>query len=71
MQKIDYKRELKELYKPPSNRVVEVDVPAMNYLMVDGEGEPGSATYKQAIEALYSVSYTLKFMIKRVEEALD
>tara|TARA_B110000858_G_scaffold198538_1_gene266485 strand:- start:2397 stop:3005 length:609 start_codon:yes stop_codon:yes gene_type:complete len=71
MQKIDYKKELKEFYKPPSKRVVEVDVPEMNYLMVDGAGEPGSETYIQAVEALYSVSYTLKFMIKKRDDPLD
>lgn len=71
MQKIGYKKGLKEFYKPPSNRVVEVDVPKMNYLMIDGAGEPGSEAYQQAVEALYSVSYTLKFMIKKSDDPLD
>lgn len=71
MQKIDYKKELKAFYKAPSNRVVEVDVPKMNYLMIDGAGEPGSEAYQQALEALYSVSYTLKFMFKRSDDPLD
>lgn len=37
----------------------------MKYLMVDGQGDPNtSPDYAAAIEALYSVSYTLKFMSK-------
>ena len=46
-------------------------MPAFNFLMVDGEGNPNtSEKYKEAIEALYSVSYTIKFALKR-EKALD
>ena len=40
MRKVDLKKELKRLYQPPSKAVVEVDVPTMNYLMIDGEGGP-------------------------------
>ena len=44
----------------------------MNFLMVDGAGNPNTAQeYKDAVEALYSVSYTLKFMIKKGETAID
>jgi hypothetical protein len=69
--RIDPKKELKALYRPSARAVVEVDVPAFNFLMVDGEGNPNtSADYKQAVEALYSVSYTIKFALKR-EKALD
>jgi hypothetical protein len=69
--KIDLKSELRALYKPSAKDVVEIDVPAFNFLMVDGEGNPNtSEEYKDAVEALYSVSYTIKFALKR-EEALD
>ena len=71
MSKIDYKKELKEFYRPSAKRVTEVDVPEMNFLMVDGSGAPESAEYKEAIEALYSVSYTLKFMIKKGDIGID
>lgn len=71
MHKIDLKRELKALYKPSAKEVVEVDVPAFDFLMVDGEGDPNkAASYKEAVEALYSVSYTVKFALKR-DKALD
>jgi hypothetical protein len=46
--------------------VVEVDVPPMNFLMLDGTGDPNtSEAYRQAIEALYGLSYTLKFASKK------
>ncbi|NVN90838.1 MAG: GyrI-like domain-containing protein [Desulfuromonadales bacterium] len=72
MEKIDFKKELKQLYQPSAKEVVLVDVPTMNYLMVDGEGDPnGSKSYADAIEALFSVSYTLKFMAKKGPLAID
>lgn len=68
MSKIDYKKELKELYRPPAKKVVEVNVPQMNFLMIDGTGLPDEQSptteFGQAIEALFSVSYKLKFMIR-------
>lgn len=72
MKKIDYKKELKHLYKPSSKQVEIVNVPTMNFLMIDGEGDPNtSQAYQDAIEALLSVSYTLKFMIKKGEQQID
>lgn len=66
MSKIDLKKELKELYFPSVKEVTVVDVPPMNFLMIDGRGDPNTAQeYKDAIEALYAISYTLKFMIKK------
>ncbi|GMT50355.1 MAG: hypothetical protein IEMM0008_1894 [bacterium] len=71
MGKIDYKKELKHLYKPTAKQVEVVDVPTMNFLMADGEGEPGSQVFKDIVEALYSLSYTLKFMIKKGTIGID
>jgi hypothetical protein len=65
MEKVDLKKELKNLYNPSPKEVTSVDVPAMNFLMIDGEGSPSSPQYREAIEALFSVSYTLKFMVKK------
>ncbi len=46
--------------------MVEVDVPPMNFLMLDGSGDPNTALeYRQAIEELYGVAYTLKFASKK------
>ena len=37
----------------------------MNFLMVDGKGNPNtSVEYQQAIEALYTMSYGIKFALK-------
>ncbi len=72
MKKIDYKKELKEFYGPKAGKVVEVDLPAMNFLMVDGQGDPGTGEqFGPAVEALYALSYALKFMIRKGEQQLD
>jgi hypothetical protein len=66
------KRELKQLYHASSMEVVRVDVPALNFLMVDGKGDPNSVPeYAQAVEALFSVAYTAKFMVKKGTDAVD
>ena len=41
----------------------------MNFLMIDGSGDPNTAQeYKDAAEALFSLSYTIKFMIKKAKD---
>lgn len=66
MEKVDFKKELDFLYKTSAKDFAVVTVPPLKYLMVDGEGNPNtSVDYVHAIEALYSVSYTLKFMSKK------
>ncbi|MBI4578245.1 MAG: GyrI-like domain-containing protein [Planctomycetes bacterium] len=63
--KLDLKRQFKHLYSPSAKTPAIVEVPAMNFLMVDGMGDPNtSESFRQAIEALYSLSYTIKFHIK-------
>jgi hypothetical protein len=65
MPKIDLRKQLKHLYNPPKNKFTVVDVPAMNFLLIDGEGDPNtSIEFQEAMEALYSMSYTLKFALK-------
>jgi hypothetical protein len=72
MQKIDLKKELKYLYGPSAKVVVQIDVPTFQFLMIDGEGDPNSSQeYAQAVEALFSVSYTVKFMVKKGPQILD
>ncbi len=72
MKKIDYKKELKHLYKPSPKTVEIVDVPDMNFLMIDGQGDPNiSQEYSDAIETLYAVAYALKFTIKKGELEID
>jgi hypothetical protein len=70
MEKIDFKKELKQLYTAPTKQATIIEVPDMNYLMVDGQGSPQSRQYQEAIEAIYPVAYTLKFTIKKTQ-AID
>ncbi|MBD5785930.1 GyrI-like domain-containing protein [Cellulosimicrobium terreum] len=64
--KVDLKVLHRELYAPPRGRFVEVDVPPLTYLAVDGEGDPNtSASYTEAVEALFGLSYAVKFASKR------
>jgi hypothetical protein len=66
MPKLDLKKELKHLYNPSAKEPVVVDVPTMSFLMVDGEGDPNSSqAFEDAVEALYAVSYTVKFAVKK------
>ena len=72
MAKIDYKKEFKHLYHSSAKEVAVVDVPPMNFLMLDGEGDPNTAqAFQDAVEALYSLAYTLKFMIKKGTVGID
>ncbi|MCB9137714.1 MAG: GyrI-like domain-containing protein [Caldilineaceae bacterium] len=72
MAKTDLKKELAYLYKPSVKKVVQVNVPAFQYLMIDGEGDPNtSEAYAHAVEALFSVSYKTKFMVKKADPSRD
>lgn len=66
MPKLDWKKDLKHLYGGAAGQIVIVDVPAMNFLMIDGRGNPNTnPEYQEAVEALYGLSYTLKFALKK------
>ena len=66
MSKVDFKRELKTLYNPPQNDFTVIDVPPMQFLMVDGHGDPNTAqAYQDALAALYAVAYKVKFISKK------
>jgi len=66
MNKVDYKKELRTLYGGRVDEVVAVEVPAMNFLMIDGHGDPNtSADYADAIQTLYPLAYAIKFLCKQ------
>jgi hypothetical protein len=72
MEKLDLKKNWKHLYQPSATAIAAVDVPPLTYLMVDGEGDPNtSPAFTHAIEALYSLSYTLKFSFKKSSQPVD
>ena len=71
MQIIDYKGQMGKLYRPSAEGVDLVDVPKMNFVMIDGQGDPNTAPeYRDAVEALFTISYTLKMQIKK-SDSLD
>jgi hypothetical protein len=69
--KVDCKRELRELYSAKRDAAF-VEVPELKFAMVDGHGDPNEAPeYIEAVQALYSVSYTARFALKRAPDGLD
>jgi hypothetical protein len=69
MKKLDLKKDLKHLYVPSAEEVTVLRVPTFNYVMIDGAGDPNtSEEFREAVQALYSVAYTLKFMIKKARQ---
>jgi hypothetical protein len=72
MPNIDLKKALKHLYQPSARDVVRVDVPTFRFLMIDGAGDPNTSPhYARAVEALFSVSYAAKFMVKKGPAGVD
>lgn len=66
MDKVDLKAERRDLYAPPRGRFTEVVVPRMTFLAVDGHGDPNtSEDYRDAVQALFSVSYAAKSLSRR------
>ncbi len=77
MKKLDLKKELKYLYLPSAKKVEIVQVPRLQFAMIDGamkQGEqPGTSSgFQEAMQALYGIAYTLKFSLKlRKTHAVD
>lgn len=60
MEKLDYKKEYKDLYQPAAKPSL-IDVPEMIFIAVDGAGDPNSCPeYKEALEILYGLSFSIK-----------
>jgi hypothetical protein len=77
MKTLDLKKTLKHLYMPSAKQPVLVEVPEMQFTMVNGRIQPGetpgtSPAFQQAMTVLYGISYTLKFVSKlRKEDPVD
>src|SRR5512142_618344 len=77
MKTLDLKKQYKSLYQPSAKKVELVQVPCLQCAMIDGAiekgSEPGkSPSFAEATQALYSISYTLKFILKkRKTNAID
>ncbi|MCL1631619.1 GyrI-like domain-containing protein [Sporolactobacillus sp. CPB3-1] len=63
MDKLDYKKVFKDLYLPKQKPVI-VDIPSMNFVMIEGSGDPNGTLFAQATAALYSLSYAVKMSYK-------
>jgi len=63
MDKLDYKKEYKDLYLPKKKPVI-VSVPAISFIMAEGEGNPNGENFAYAVGALYSLSYAVKMSYK-------
>lgn len=77
MKTLDLKKQFKHLYQPSAKKVVTVQVPRLQFAMIDGAIEKGkepgnSPGFQEATQALYGIAYTLKFMLKKREaNAID
>lgn len=77
MEKLDLRQQYKHLYSPSAKKVEVVDVPPLQFAMVDGtippELGPGeSPVFQEDVSALYGISYTLKFLFKkRADNPID
>jgi hypothetical protein len=77
MKTLDLKKQFKYLYQPSAKKIEAVQVPNLQFVMIDGAiekgSEPGKSTsFAEATQALYGIAYTLKFMLKkRKTNAID
>src|SRR5688572_26040471 len=77
MKTLDLKKQFKTLYAPSAKKVEAIQVPRLQFAMIDGAIEKGQAPgtspgFAAATQVLYSLSYTLKFMLKkRATNAVD
>ena len=71
MAKIDLKTQFKEFFTASPKAPKIVNVPSLPYLMIDGKGAPESKAFQDAVAALYSLAYTIKFDRKKRGEESD
>jgi hypothetical protein len=60
MSVLDDRRRLEELYLPAPDHFVLVDVPDLQFVMLDGEGDPSGETFAQGMRWLFAVIYPIK-----------
>jgi hypothetical protein len=61
--KLDYKKDFKEFYLPKTIEIV--NVPAMSFFVIDGQGNPNGEEFSEVVGALYSLAYTIKMSPKK------
>jgi hypothetical protein len=65
MTKVDLRKQYALLYKASAKEPAVVQVPRLAFLMANGQGDPQAEEFQQAVGALYGLSYTLKFGLKK------
>lgn len=64
--KLDLKKELKSLYSPSAKQISFIKVPKQKIISIEGKGDPNtSIEFKNAMETIYPLAYTIKFMCKK------
>ena len=61
--KHEWRKSEKKLYTPKQKPEI-ITVPKLNFLMIDGFGNPNSKDFAEKIEVLYSLAYAIKMMPK-------
>lgn len=61
--KVDHKRTL-PCYRATRDAPALVEVPDLQYLMLDGSGDPNSLAFDEAVSTLYPVAFRTKFASK-------
>lgn len=68
---MDNKEILKLIYKSTKKNPFFIEVPSMNYLSFEGSGHPDQEDFQKSCEALFTLSYIIKFEILRKKYNID
>jgi hypothetical protein len=64
MDKIDFQKRDRAFYSGKVGRWDQIDLPAMTFLAMEGQGDPNGPEFSKAVAALYPLAYGLKFARK-------
>jgi len=64
-EKVDFKKKDKHLYKPSSKTPVILDVPMLQYIMIEGVGAPQGEVFQKSVQALYNIAYKIRMSHKK------
>lgn len=68
--KNEWKKNEKDIYLPKVEPQI-VKVPKYNYFVIDGQGNPNGEEFSEAIGVLYSLSYHIKMLPKKIKHLMD
>lgn len=71
METFDFRKAYKALYSPRSNKPEIISVPRLRFMVLDGEGDPNDQPFTDAVGALYSLLFGIKFSRKKQSKAPD